>query len=94
MSFLVLNGEDSAEDTIRPRLQALGADLKRVFVLRAEDISAGEPLRLPEQTAALDDALTQTRARLLVIDPIVAFVDPRIQSSNDASVRRALVLQS
>jgi putative DNA primase/helicase len=87
---IVLNGEDSAEDTIRPRLEALGADLKRVFVLRAEDTSAGEPLRLPEHKAVLDDALTQTHARLLVIDPIVAFLDPRIQSSNDASVRRAL----
>jgi hypothetical protein len=30
---LVLNGEDGADDTIRPRLQALGADLERVFML-------------------------------------------------------------
>jgi hypothetical protein len=87
---LVLNGEDSAEDTIRPRLQALDADLKRVYVLHAEDASAGEPLRLPEHTAILDDALKQTRAQLLVIDPIMAFLDRRIQSSNDASVRRVL----
>src|SRR5471032_132152 len=29
---IVLNGEDSAADTIRPRLAALGADLQRVFV--------------------------------------------------------------
>jgi hypothetical protein len=87
---LVLNGEDSAEDTIRPRLQALDADLKRVFVLRGEDESTGEPLRLPEHLAFLDDALKQTRARLLVIDPIMAFLDRRIQSSNDASVRRVL----
>jgi hypothetical protein len=87
---LVLNGEDSAEDTIRPRLQALDADLQRVFVLHAEDAPAAEPLRLPEHISVLDDALSRTGARLLVIDPIVAFLDPRIQSSNDASVRRAL----
>ena len=87
---LVLNGEDSAEDTIRPRLQALDADLKYVFVLRMEDAAGGEPLRLPDHTAVLDDALNQTSARLLVIDPIVAFLNPRIQSGNDASVRRAL----
>ena len=60
--------------------------MKLVFVLRAEDAPAGEPLRLPEHTSVLDDALSRTRARLLVIDPIVAFLDPRIQSSNDASV--------
>src|SRR5882757_7458235 len=29
---IVLNGEDGDEDTIGPRLQALGADLERVFV--------------------------------------------------------------
>src|SRR6059058_1055070 len=35
-SALVLNGEDDDEDTIRPRLEALGADLGRVFVLPRE----------------------------------------------------------
>src|SRR4030088_854814 len=38
---LVLNGEDGAEDTIRPRLQTLGADLDRVFVLDRDDQAAG-----------------------------------------------------
>ena len=33
ISSIVVNGEDGAEDTIRPRLQALSADLERVFVL-------------------------------------------------------------
>jgi hypothetical protein len=42
-------------------------------------------LRLPEHSAALDDALTRTHARLLVIDPIAAFLDPRLHSGNDAS---------
>ncbi|HWG41633.1 MAG TPA: AAA family ATPase [Gemmataceae bacterium] len=87
---LILNGEDSAHDTVRPRLEALGADLQRVFVLHQDDGPNEQLLRLPAQTAVLDDALTRTRARLLVIDPIVAFLDPRIQTSSDASVRRAL----
>src|SRR5947209_15344877 len=43
---IVLNGEDGEEDTIRPRLQALGADLDRVFVLRPED-EDGYPVRFP-----------------------------------------------
>jgi hypothetical protein len=88
---LVLNGEDDAEDTIRPRLQTLGADLKHVFVLRPDDAPATELLRLPQHTSILDAALKRSRARLLVIDPIMAFLDPRLASSSDASVRRALV---
>src|SRR5438105_10443783 len=50
---LVLNAEDGAADTIRPRLQALGADLERVFVLDAM-AALHELLRLPSQTALLD----------------------------------------
>src|SRR5437868_10099227 len=39
---LILNGEDSAEDTIRPRLQSLGSDLDRVFVWQRDQLAAGE----------------------------------------------------
>ncbi len=87
---LVLNAEDGAEDTIRPRLQALGADLGRVFVFASELSDLEGLLRLPAQTAQLDEALSRTRAQLVVIDPIVAFLDASVQSGNDASVRRAL----
>lgn len=87
---LVLNGEDGAADTIRPRLHALDADMQRVFVLHAEDAPTAELLRLPEHTSVLDEALKRTGARLLVIDPLVAFLDPRLASGSDAGVRRAL----
>src|SRR5437764_7462085 len=40
---IVLNGEDGAEDTIRPRLQALGADLERVFVPHRARDATGQP---------------------------------------------------
>src|SRR5208282_2701308 len=34
-NVIILSAEDDAEDTIRPRLEAAGADLSRVFVLDA-----------------------------------------------------------
>jgi AAA domain len=86
---LVLNGEDGEEDTVRPRLQGLGADLERVFVLDRDDYAAG-PLRLPAQLALLDEAVRLTQARLVVIDPIMAFLDERVLSMSDQSVRRLL----
>jgi AAA domain len=89
-SALVLNGEDGEEDTIRPRLQALGADLERIFVVqRGQDEAAG-PLYFPDHAGVLDEALSRTRARLVLIDPIVAFLAPTILDSSDQSVRRAL----
>src|SRR5690242_4070875 len=86
---IVLNAEDGVEDTVRPRLQALGADLSRVFVLDSENADVGG-LRIPSQLSVLDDAMTRTCARLLVIDPVVAFFDASVQTGNDASVRGAL----
>lgn len=87
---LILNGEDADEDTIRPRLQALGADLDRVFVLHRAGNDCDEPLRFPGHLSLLDEALTRTRARLVVIDPIMAFLDNRIMSGSDQSIRRLM----
>jgi hypothetical protein len=85
---VVLASEDEGEDTIRPRLAALGADLDRVYVPRAEDLSI--PLRLPSQTDGLAAEVARVGARLVVIDPIMAFFEPRVQINNDQSVRWAL----
>jgi hypothetical protein len=89
-SAIILNGEDGAEDTIRPRLQALGADLERIFVLHRTAGAVREPLRFPTHAHVLDKALAQTGAKLVVIDPIMAFLDPHVLTGNDQSVRRAL----
>jgi hypothetical protein len=51
----------------------------------------GEPISFPAHAAFLDEALARTRARLVVIDPIVAFLEPSILDSSDQSVRRALL---
>jgi hypothetical protein len=87
---LVLCAEDDVGDTIRPRLQALGADLDRVFVLPQGRDEAGGPLYFPRQLPLLEEMLTQTQARLVVIDPIIAFLDPGLIDSSDQNVRRAL----
>jgi hypothetical protein len=88
-SAIVLNGEDSAEDTLRPRLESLEADLERVFILDPDSAKGGS-LALPAHLDVLSDAVSQTDARLVVIDPIMAFLERSVQTGNDASVRRAL----
>jgi hypothetical protein len=86
---LVINGEDGQNDSIAPRLEALGANLNRVFVLHRE--GAGNlVLRLPSNIEDLDGCLKQTAAKLLVIDPVVAFLDANIQVASDAGIRQAL----
>jgi hypothetical protein len=89
-NVIVLNAEDGAGDTMRPRLQALGADLDRVFILQRGNCPSGAVLGLPSDIAALDAALERTAARLVIVDPIVAFLDPAVQLGSDCSVRHAL----
>ena len=80
--------EDGAADIVRPRLAALGADLDRVFV---PDFSKhGEQLQLPRDLARLDDMVKHCEARLVVLDPILAFLDTKVHSHLEQSVRRML----
>jgi hypothetical protein len=87
---VILSDEDNAEDTIRPRIEALGGDPERVFVVRHDDIGSSGPFRIPTHLEVLDDALVQMTARLLVIDPVVAFLERGTHFRDDQSVRRAL----
>jgi hypothetical protein len=69
-SVLILSAEDELADTIRPRLDAAGADCRRIFFLPA--------------VADLRNDFSQVRSaarrapecRLIVIDPINAYVGP------------------
>lgn len=88
---LVLSAEDSEAATIRPRLEACQARLGLVHATRFQDDDGNERgLALPSDTDALDRMVAATEARLVVIDPIVAYLDSRIDSHKDASVRQAL----
>jgi hypothetical protein len=89
-NVIVLNGEDGAADTVAPRLQALCADMTRVFTCGQKYLDESGPLRLPTDIGRLDRALTDTDAVLVVLDPIMAFLDSSINAASDMSVRRAL----
>jgi hypothetical protein len=87
---VVLEAEDTVEETIRPRLLAAGADVDRVIHVRPEVNDLGEPLQFPAHLDELDKVVAQTKAKLVVISPIGAFLDPSVISENHQSVRRAL----
>lgn len=85
---IVINAEDGARDIIPGRLSAAGADLSRVHVF---DRDPGEPfLRLPGDLGRLEDAIVQSGARYVVLDPVMSFLDPSVNVASDLSVRRAL----
>ncbi len=72
-TVLLLNAEDDARDTIRPRLRAAAGDPKRVRVYAAPGIGLTRPPQYPDDLAELEAAVNATRAALVVIDPLPAF---------------------
>lgn len=83
---LLMSGEDGVADTIRPRLDALGADVTRVHhlaVLRAGDQERAIQLA---DTDMVEQAIAETGARVLIIDPVSAYLGTT-DSHRDAEVR-------
>jgi hypothetical protein len=88
---LILNAEDDPEDTIKPRLVAAGANLERVFL--ANEVGAAgarRPLRIPADTALLGRLAEQCAARLMIIDPLVAFL-AGVDVNRDQDIRQVLL---
>lgn len=81
-SVLVSSLEDDPEAVLAPRLVAAGADLARVHFVHG--------LALPSQVGALAEEARTLDARVVVIDPVAAHLDPSIDSHRDASTRAAL----
>jgi len=83
---LLLNAEDGAADTTRPRAEAAGGDLDRIVIATPADA----PLLFPDHTADLEAAIRARHVDLVVIDPVSAFLAPGAAMNLDQGVRRAL----
>jgi hypothetical protein len=94
---IFLSAEDDPADTIRPRLEAAGADLSRVFILDAVVESylsdGGKVVRafnLAKDMARLGEMLAEIgNVALIVIDPITAYLG-EADSHKNAEIRALL----
>ena len=68
MNIIYQTAEDGLADTVKPRLEAAGADCERVLVIDESDKS------LSMSDERLEEAIKQTGARLLILDPIQAYL--------------------
>ncbi len=67
-SVIFQTAEDGIADTIKPRLEALGADCSRVHVIDENE----RVLSLADER--IEQAIIRTGAKLLVIDPLQAYL--------------------
>jgi hypothetical protein len=88
---VILSAEDGLGDTIRPRLEAAGANLERVAALTGVLDGGDERMPLvPGDVAHVEQAVQDTRARLVILDPLMAYLAGEVNAHRDQDVRRAL----
>jgi len=91
-SVIMLSCEDDIADTIRPRLEAAGADVDRVHVLEGIRLPKGghRVFNLRQDIQRLEDALDRIEGvKLVVIDPVTAYMDGA-DTHNTGDVRATL----
>ena len=94
-NVVMLSAEDDAEDTIVPRLMAAGADRDLVtFVDGIREFTEDGPrnnwLSLDKHLRQLGDVLLERRPRLLIVDPLSAYLGRDTDSHNEGDVRSVL----
>lgn len=83
--------EDTADEVLRPRVEAAGGDPDRVHELVLADADALDSFCLPRDVDELQVLVRSCGARLVVIDPIVAAVEAKLDAYKDQHVRQVLM---
>ena len=81
---IYLSAEDGVRDTLKPRLEELGADTKNILFFKEED----KPTSLSQRM--IEIALDMSGAKVLIIDPIQAFMGSRTDMNKANEVRETL----
>lgn len=91
-SVLILSAEDGAGDTIRPRLEDMGAELTKIRLLNGVYKNEKEEhFSITDDIKLLDKALAGGEYGLVIIDPINAYLGVNIDSHKDTALRSALM---
>ena len=66
-NVIIQNGEDSYAQTIRTRLEQMGADCNRIHIINEDE----KALSLSD--ARIEEAIAHTNAKLCLLDPVQAY---------------------
>lgn len=96
---ILIAPEDAATDTIKPRVEAAGGDPSRIRLLnlvKSTNPKTGEtflpPFTLSEHFLTLIKTINQTLPILVIIDPLMTVLGPRIRASHDQKIRETFSL--
>ena len=81
VNVIYQTAEDGLGDTIKPRLLAAGADCSKVLVIDDSD----QPLTMAD--VRLEEAIVQTKAKMVVFDPIQGFLGAEVDMHRANEIR-------
>ena len=87
---VIVSYEDTADEVLRPRVEAAGGDVHRVHVIVPEHRDWVDPVALPRDVVEVETLVRSVNAKLLIIDPIVAAIAVELDAHKDQHVRRVL----
>ena len=87
---ILVTTEDEPGDTLKPRLMAAGADLSRVSIFQMGSKDEPVPFRVPHDATELGRRVEERQAALVVIDPLMEFIDGKVDSHKSHPVRQAI----
>lgn len=83
-SILYQSAEDGAEDTLKPRLMSAGADCSQIAFIDESECG------LTLNDARIENAIKETKARLLVLDPLQAYLGEGSEMNRADGIRPML----
>jgi hypothetical protein len=87
---IIVTTEDDPGDTLKPRLTAAGADLSRVSIFQMGSADEPIPFRVPQDASELGRRVGERKAALVVIDPLMEFIDGKVDSHKSHPMRQAI----
>ena len=81
VNVIYQTAEDGLADTVKPRLEAAGADCSRILVIDESD----ENLSMLD--SRIEEALKETGAKLIILDPIQAYLGSNVDMHRANEIR-------
>jgi AAA domain/Bifunctional DNA primase/polymerase, N-terminal len=85
---LIISYEDQAAPVLRPRFEAVGGDLARLHELYVDELAGS--ISFPDDLPELDRHVRETGAAAVLIDPVSASIDLKLDAHKDQDVRVVL----
>lgn len=90
---LIAAAEDDPATTLKPRLEAVGADLARIEIVEISITEGSDGLALlslPRDLPTLEELIAENQSRAVFFDPLLSHLDESVDSFKDQAVRKTL----